>query len=89
MLLFLLNLNQPQVERSIIDIFLSAFFAFTLGKDDGGSNTMMPLFELAINSSRSFSRELLSENPVERYSSNLLEEGNFRFLSLSYEPRTI
>ena len=45
-----MNLNQPQPERSIIDIFLSAFFASTLGKDDGGSNTMRLPFELAIKS---------------------------------------
>ena len=84
-----LNLNQPQVDKSIIEIFFSDSFDFEEGKEDGGNKTIILPFELVINLSIVFSYEIFSEKLANRYSSNLLELGSFNFLSLLAEPRTI
>ena len=50
-----LNLNQPQVDKSIIEIFFSDSLVFVEGKEDGGNKTIILPFELVINLSIVFS----------------------------------
>ena len=84
-----LNLNQPQVDKSIIEIFFKDFFAKVLGKVDGGKKTINFPFDFVTKSSICFSDTLLFGKFANINSSVLFDLGHLSFFNLSAEPRTI
>mgnify|MGYP005668770009 CR=1 FL=1 len=77
-LFFLLNLNHPHDERSIIEIFFRASLALEHGIEDGGSKTIILPLDFATNESISISLEQFLERFEKIYSSSSFEIGFFK-----------